>query len=97
MSIPVLVEPTAAGYRAKAGGPFDLSADGPTAAAALAALRQLLAARVNGGAACVEVPIPQPGQPQVMPLAANPLLDDWLKAVEEYRDEVDAADAARGR
>jgi len=96
MTIPILVEPVAAGFRAVAGGPFDLTADGPTAAAAVAALRLQLADRVSGGVACVELPLPAPANPHVVPLTENPLLDDWLKAVEEYRNEADAADAARG-
>jgi hypothetical protein len=96
MTIPILVEPAGSGYRAVSGGPFDLSADGPTAAEAVTALRQQLADRVSGGAVCVDVPLPPPSAAHVLPLSENPLLNDWLKAVEEYRDEVDAADASRG-
>jgi hypothetical protein len=93
MTIPILVEPAGAGYRAVAGGPFDLSADGPTAADAVATLQRRMADRVSGGAVCLEVPLPPPSSAHMLPLTENPLLDDWLKAVEEYRDE---ADATRG-
>lgn len=96
MTIPILVEPTPAGYRATTGGPLNLEADAPTAAEAVAVVRGQLADRVNRGSVWLELPVPAPITSHVLPLAENPLLDDWLRAVEEYRDEVDAADAARG-
>jgi hypothetical protein len=57
-----------------------------------------LDARVAAGAVVVHVPLPTAKSqlPPILPLNENPLLDDWLKAVEECRREADAADAARG-
>ncbi len=45
MSISILVEPAANGYRAEAGSPLDLSAEAGTAAEAVAALRAKIADR----------------------------------------------------
>jgi hypothetical protein len=47
MSIPILVEPAANGYRAEAGSPLDLSAEADTAAGAVAALRAKIADRLR--------------------------------------------------
>ena len=49
MSIPILVEPVANGYRAEAGSPLDLSAEADTAAAAVAALRAKIGDRLSPG------------------------------------------------
>ena len=49
MSISILVEPGANGFRAAAGSPLDLSAEGDSAAAAVAALRGKIANRLSGG------------------------------------------------
>jgi hypothetical protein len=38
MEVPVFVEPTPTGFRATAGSPLPLTADGPTADAAVAAV-----------------------------------------------------------
>ena len=46
MNLNVIVTPHADGYRAWTGGLLDLTADGPTADAAVAALRAVLLARV---------------------------------------------------
>ena len=95
MSIPILVEPAANGFRAIAGGPFDLAAEAADAGAAVAALRAKIADRLAGGAVLIEQAVPPPRSPiPVVPLAANPLFDDWLKAVEEYRAERAAEDQA---
>jgi hypothetical protein len=95
MSIPILVEPAANGYRAQAGSPLDLSAEADSAAAAVAALRAKIADRLRGGAILIEQPVPpSPSPVPVVPLAENPLFDDWLAAVEEYRNSRDAAERA---
>ena len=49
MNIPVLVEPHPPGFRATTGGPLDLSAEGPTAEAAVDALRGLVVDRLKSG------------------------------------------------
>jgi hypothetical protein len=95
MSIPILVEPALNGYRAAAGGPLDLSAEADTAAAAVSALRAKIADRLRGGAVLIEQAVPPPASPiPVVPLAENPLFDDWLAAVEEYRNSRDAEERA---
>jgi hypothetical protein len=85
MSVSILVEPAANGFRAASGGPLDLTAVAESAAGAVAALREKIADRLRGGAAS---PVP------VLPLADNPLFDDWLAAVEEYRTNRDAEERA---
>jgi hypothetical protein len=95
MSIPILVEPGANGFRAAAGGPLDLSAEGDSAAAAVVALRAKIADRLRGGAVIIEQSIASPASPvPMLPLAENPLFDDWLAAVEEYRNAREAEEYA---
>ena len=95
MSISILVEPAADGFRAAAGGPLDLSADADSAVGAVAALRAMIADRLRGGAILIEQAVAGPPSPiPVMPLADNPLFDDWLAAVAEYRDAREAAERA---
>lgn len=91
MTIPILVEPAAGGFRAAAGGPLDLSAEAASAADAVAALRAKIADRLRGGAILIEHPVAVPASPvPTIPLAENPLFDDWLAAVEAYRTRRDA-------
>jgi hypothetical protein len=96
MTIPILIEPHGSGFRARTGGPFDITADAPSADDAVAAVRRQLDDRVRAGAVVVPVPLPVPipALPPILPLDENPLFDDFLKAVEEGRRERDAADAA---
>jgi hypothetical protein len=54
MSISILIEPAANGFRAAAGGPLNLSAEAESAAAAVAALRAKIAERLRGGAVLIE-------------------------------------------
>jgi hypothetical protein len=60
MEIPVLVEPSAGGFRAASGAPLGLVADGPTADAAVAALRARVAERVAAGAEFRTVSVADP-------------------------------------
>jgi len=95
MSISILVEPGVNGFRAAAGSPLDLCAEGDSAAAAVAALRGKIANRLSGGAMLIEQSISNPASPvPVLPLAENPLFDDWLVAIEEYRNVRDAEERA---
>jgi hypothetical protein len=98
MTLPILVEPHAGGFRATVGRPFDISADAPTAEAAVATVRRQLDDRVRAGAVVVPYPLPVevPGRPPVPSLADHPLFDDWLKAMADNRAGEDAAEAARG-
>ncbi len=95
MSISILVEPSPGGYRATSGGPFDMIAEAESAAAAVAALRQKIGERLQKGAMIVEQTIAMPPSPvPVLPLAENPLFDDWLAAVEDYRNRQEAEELA---
>jgi hypothetical protein len=95
MSITILVEPAANGFRAAAGGPLDLSAEAASAAAAVNALREKIADRLRGGAVIIEQSLASPHSPiSITPLAENPLFDDWLAAVENYRTTRDAEERA---
>lgn len=105
MEIPVLVEPTPAGFRAAAGSPFDLSADGPTPDAALDALRERVADRLKGGAQLRSLSPPQPPAPKfpvftpedakeaiesARRLRANPMFEEMERAIQEYRKVANA-------
>lgn len=94
MQIPILVEPVANnGYRARGFEPLALSAEGPTREAAVARLKEQLAAHLQkNGASMVPLEIPEEH-----PLAKfagmfkdDPWIDDWKQAMAEYRRSVDA-------
>jgi len=64
-------------------------------AAAVAAMRAKVADQLPGGAVLIRQPAPAPPSPiPVVPLAENPLFDDWLAAVEDYRNARDAEERA---
>jgi len=90
----MLVEKAANGYRAVAGGPFVLSAEAASADAAIAALRAKIDDKLKGGAILIEQTFSQHQPFPVVPLAENPLFDDWLKAVEDYRNQIDVDEKA---
>lgn len=94
MSISILVEPAAGGFRAATGAPLNLSAEAESADAAVAAVRAKIGERLRGGAVLVEHPVPFASTVPVVPLHENPLFDDWLAAVEEYRRTQDAEERA---
>ena len=94
MRIPVLVEPVASnGYRARSGEPLPLSAEGPTAEAALANLRELLTARLTAGSQLTTVEVPGSGNPWLRGAGMfkdDPLFDEWQAAIAERRQQIDA-------
>lgn len=95
MSISMLVEKAANGYRAVAGGPFGLSAEAASAEAAVAALRAKIDDKLKSGAILIEQTFTQQHLPlPVMPLSENPLFDEWLQAVEDYRTNMDVEEKA---
>jgi hypothetical protein len=101
MNIPVLLEPTPAGFRASTGAPLNLTAEAPTADAALAAIRGAWQAREAAGATIVEVNVPSQSRFRqlIAEMAAHPdILDQVDAATKEYRREreaeEDAAEAA---
>ena len=86
MELPVLVSPRSAGFRASTGGPFDLSADGPTPDAAVDALRALLVAQLQSGQVrTLTVTDPTAIIEAAQKVGESPLFEDWVQAVEEYR------------
>ena len=98
MNTAILVEPVGAGFRAASGGPLDLSAEAKTAAAAVAALRAKIADRLRGGAFVLEHSLPGSRMPfPTLPLAENPLFDEWVAAVDDYRRHAELAELASER
>jgi hypothetical protein len=116
MQIPVLIEPVAGGgYAARAGSPFNWSAEGATHDEALAKLRAEAARHLSNGtrAAALDVPDPTarpdplaalrvkgvvieppPGDHPLLKWAGtwdlnDPLIQEWQKAVEDYRRQID--------
>jgi hypothetical protein len=93
MQIPVLIEPIARnGYRAQGMEPFAVSARGATREEALAKLRAKIERRLKKGAQLVALEVGAPPDPW-MAFAGmfkdDPWIDDWKRAVEEYRRKVD--------
>ena len=88
MTISILVEAIQVGFRATTGGPLELSAEAASAAAAVKALQEKIASRLERGGILIDHPVPAQRPPiPVLPLAENPLFDAWLAAVETYRTE----------
>jgi hypothetical protein len=95
MSISMLVEKAANGFRAVAGGPFELSAEAASVEAAVAGLRAKINDKLKSGAILIEQSFSPPHLPlPVLSLSENPLFDEWLQAVEDYRHQVDAEEKA---
>ena len=94
MTISILVEPTSLGFRAETVGTLHLSAEASTSSDAIAALQSQIAYRVQNGVIIVQLPVPPPSPIAILPLAENPLVDEWLAAVEEFRNQRDAEDQA---
>lgn len=92
MKIPILIEPIEGGYRARAGEPFAVSAEGPTEEEATRRIAGLLRDRLRSSRlAVVEIDNGQGGGP----VPATPE-DEWawatfLEAVTENRRREDEA------
>ena len=93
MQIPVLIEPVAGnGYRARGGEPLALTAEGPTREAALARLKEQLQTRLQNGAEIV--PLELVAEPHPLPefvgiFKDDPMLDEWKRAMANYRRKID--------
>jgi len=86
MELPVYVLPSGSGYRATTGGPLDLTADGSTADAAMDALHQLIVARLRAGEVrTLTVTAVDPLLAAARAVGQNPLFEDWVREIEEYR------------
>jgi hypothetical protein len=93
MQIPVLIERVKGnGYRARGTEPFALSARGATREEALAKLRAKIQSRLKKGTELVGLDVGTESHPW-MPFAGmfkdDPWIDDWLKSVAEYRQQVE--------
>ncbi len=93
MQIPVLIEPIDGhGYRARGGEPLALTAEGPTREAALARLKEQLQARLRNGAEVVSLELtvmPHPLAEFVGMFKDDPMLQEWKKAMADYRRKID--------
>lgn len=96
MNIPVLLEPTPAGFRASTGAPLNLTAEAATADEATAELRRQFVVMQARGARVVPLTLPEPDPLWELTarLAANPFLEEWDRAVKEARREREAAEEA---
>ena len=92
MQLTVFVEPGPAGFRATSGAPLVLSADGPTADAAVAAVQAQYAARLAAGGEVRVVTIAQVDEllAAAARMRANPLFEEYEAAVAEWRREFNA-------
>jgi len=94
MQISVLVEPVAGnGFRAKGAEPFGLSAEGATREEAIAKVRQLCQARLNGGAQVVTVDLgasPHPWSQFAGMFKDDPDFQDVVEIMAENRRKMDA-------
>jgi hypothetical protein len=103
MEIPVFVEPTPTGFRATTGSPLPLTADGPTADAAVAAVQELLADLLRAGGQVRTLTVRAADEGRVgavlttqrvneilaaaQRFASDRLFYDWVWAVGDYRRE----------
>lgn len=86
MELPVFVLPSGSGYRATTAGPLDLTADGPTADAAVDALHQLIVARICAGEVrTLTVTAIDSLLAAARAVGQNPLFEDWVREIEVYR------------
>jgi hypothetical protein len=93
MQIPIMIEPVAGnGYRSRGGEPFDLSAEGATAAEVMSKLQTQLHARMMTGSEVVLLDVPTSEHPLAKfagMFKDDPLLSDWKHSMREYRRNID--------
>jgi predicted RNase H-like HicB family nuclease len=94
MEVSVLIEPVAGnGYRASAASPFAFAAEGATREEALRKLKELMEGKISGGAELVRLVIGAPEPPWAKYAGTwrpdDPRIEEWKKAVEEYRRQLD--------
>src|SRR5262245_154188 len=93
MQIPVLIEKVKGnGFRARGTEPFAISAKGATREEALAKLRAKIQTRLRKGTELVALEVGPQAHPW-MEFAGmfkdDPLIDDWVKSMGEYRQQVE--------
>ncbi len=93
MQIPILVERIAGnGYRARGSEPFAVTAKGATREEALAKIRAKIQARLKEGTELVGLEVGPEANPWVEFAGMHkddPMIDDWKKAMADYRKKVD--------
>jgi hypothetical protein len=94
MQIPVLVEPTTKNsFRARAGEPLAVSAEGVTREEALGNLREAMKQQLRPGAQLVAVEVPAEGNPWLAMAGIidpdDPLVQEWKREMDIYRQEVE--------
>lgn len=97
MNIPVLLEPTATGFRASTGAPLNLSAEAPTADEAPAVVRRAYITKQVAGVRIVALDLPEPDPllAHITRLAEHPeILDEVDRYAKEYRRQREAEEAA---
>jgi hypothetical protein len=98
MEMPILIEPLPdrAGFVARLGNPFQLSAEAATREEALQKLALMLCQRLQAGTQVAALPIPQSASlPGSGWMPDDELAREWRDAVQQYRDEYDQADRSR--
>jgi hypothetical protein len=93
MQIPVVVERVKGnGYRARGTEPFAVSAKGAKREEALAKLRMKIETRLKKGTDLVALeigPLPHPWTEFAGMFKDDPWIDDWVKSMAEYRQEIE--------
>jgi predicted RNase H-like HicB family nuclease len=94
MRIPVLVEPLEGkGYRARAGEPFALVAEGKSPHDAIQKVRKMIEEKVRGGAALTHVEIALNDNPMLADIGSldpdDPMVQEWLEIMAENRRKAD--------
>ena len=96
MKVPVLVEPVAGvGFRARTAAPFDWSAEGPTAEAAVAKLQDEANRHAGNGMRFASIDVPVSDEHPWLKWAGtwdpnDPVIDEWLRIIEENRRAANA-------
>jgi len=91
MNLPVLLEPTATGFRASTGSPLNLTTEASTSEGALKAIRLQIAVAFARGCSIVDVGSTVQKFSVASDLLANdPQHDQFLEAMAEYRNERDS-------
>jgi hypothetical protein len=96
MNIPVLLEPTATGFRASTGAPLNLTAEAPTEEQVLTMIRAQYAVKQLDGSRVVslDLPLPDPLVEAARRVADRPILDQVEAAMKEYRRQRELEDDA---
>jgi hypothetical protein len=99
MQIATLIEPIAGrGFRASTRNPIEISVEAESREAAIRQLQDSVRERLADGAEIINVEAGMNSNPWIEfagDLADHPLLEDWKRAMQEYRDQVDREWEAR--